>query len=438
MNVKRITAIVLIFLFAGGGWFILGAATDVRSSDRTQRLNGQVQALYGTTLVQRAPRFGIQIPGTDQFRWLMPAANDIKVELQSDYRKKGLIWYPTYRCSFNGAYTIANTDEAAQKVRLHFDFPAKGGTYDNFSIALDGESLMTPIDTAAGIDEILELDPGQSRILRVTYNTRGLDEWYYQMDPNVGRVQNLNLTVHTDFENFDYTEGSWAATQSGPSGNGMALSWITSDLITGQNIGIVIPERLNPGPLTTRITFFAPVCLLFFFVLVMTINILCRVDIHPMHYLFVAAGFFAFHLLLSYLVGVLNVHLSFIISAVVSVTLVTSYLKAALKGSFPWKVAIAGQLFYLILFSYSFFLKGITGLTVAIGSVITLAVLMRVTADLDWNEIFRRPPRNDGPATPPPDKPGRPIVPPPAPPSVPDESADPLTDILNRSTKQAF
>ena len=107
-----------------------------------------------------------------------------------------------------------------------------------------------------------------------------------------------------------------------------------------------------------------------------------------MHYLFVAAGFFAFHLLLTYFVGHVNVHLSFLISAVTSVALVTGYLSAALGKKFPWKIAIAGQLFFLVLFSYSFFIKGITGLTVAIGSVVTLAILMRVTASVDWNKVF--------------------------------------------------
>jgi inner membrane protein involved in colicin E2 resistance len=115
-----------------------------------------------------------------------------------------------------------------------------------------------------------------------------------------------------------------------------------------------------------------------------------QIDIHPMHYLFVAAGFFAFHLLLSYLVGLVNLHLSFIVSAVISVGLVTGYLAAALGKKFPWKIAIAGQFFFLVLFSYSFFIKGITGLTVAIGSVITLGVLMRVTARVDWNEVFTK------------------------------------------------
>ncbi len=50
---------------------------------------------------------------------------------------------------------------------------------------------------------------------------------------------------------------------------------------------------------------------------------------------------------------------------------------------------IRTRLFFLVLFSYSFFFKGITGLTVAVGSVVTLAVLMKVTAGIDWNEVFK-------------------------------------------------
>ncbi|MCB1805496.1 MAG: inner membrane CreD family protein, partial [Candidatus Competibacteraceae bacterium] len=145
--------------------------------------------------------------------------------------------------------------------------------------------------------------------------------------------------------------------------------------------------------LTARMSFFGPVCLAFFFVLIGSIAILKKIPIHPMHYLFVTAGFFAFNLLFAYLVDWLDVHLAFALAAAVSVGLVVSYLRSALGPAFPWKIAAAGQLFYLVLFSYSFFLQGMTGLTVTIGAVLTLAVLMRLTARLDWREVFKRPPK---------------------------------------------
>ena len=399
MSGKRIFVVGLIFMLACGGWWILGTATAVRSRDFSSRLGAQVQDLWGTPLVQQAPSLGVQIPGSEQVRWLMPSQNDVQVELQADHRRKGLIWYPTYTCAFDGTYVVTNTEDVPQKVRMHFDFPAKGATYDNFALVVDGEAMVVPVDTEAGIGEIIELQPGESRTFQVTYRTRGIRDWRYRMDPNVGRVQNLALTVQTGFEDVDYTAGSLSPMLTEETDGGMRLTWQATDLITQEDIGIVIPEKLNPGPLTSRITFFAPVCLLFFFVLVATINILYKVSIHPMHYLFVAAGFFAFHLLLAYMVGIINVHVSFITSAVTSVVLVTTYLSAALKGRFPWKVAAAGQLFFLVLFSYSFFLKGTTGLTVAIGSVVTLGVLMRVTASVDWNDVFARPAKK--PALPP-------------------------------------
>ncbi|MBM4143810.1 MAG: hypothetical protein FJ225_09510 [Lentisphaerae bacterium] len=403
MSARRMVAVGFIFLLACAGWWILGAATTVRSTEFSRRLGAQVERLWGTPLVQEAPALAVQIPGSEQVRWLMPSRNDIKVELRADYRKKGLIWYPTYTCSFDGTYTIANAEDVAQKVRLHFKFPAEEATYDGFAAAVDGQALLAPVDTREGIGEIVELAPGESREFRVAYRTRGLRDWRYRMDPHVGRVRNLNLVARTDFKAIDYTEGSLSPMSAEQAADGMTLAWNASDLITREDIGVVIPERLNPGPLTSRITYFAPVCLVFFFILVATIAVLYGIDIHPMHYLFVAAGFFAFHLLLSYMVGLVNIHVAFVVAAVVSVTLVTSYLAAALRGRLPWKVAVAGQVFFLVLFSYSFFLKGVTGLTVAIGSVVTLAVLMKVTARVDWNEVFARAGRGARPApTPPP------------------------------------
>jgi len=186
----------------------------------------------------------------------------------------------------------------------------------------------------------------------------------------------------------DYPEGCLSPMAVVNDQGGKVLTWQAKDLITNQDIGLVAPQRLNPGPLATRITFFAPVCLIFFFVLVAAINVVRQVPVHPMHYLFVAAGFFAFHLLLAYLVDHLDVHLAFAVAAVTSVVLVTSYLTAALGERFPAAVAVVGQLFFLVLFSYSFFLEGSTGLTVAVGSVLTLAVLMKVTVHIDWPRFF--------------------------------------------------
>ncbi len=402
MTILRIVAIVAIFAVACAGWMVLGTATSLRSESLSERLCGHVETLWGSQLVQQAPSFlasksaGAKTAGDpaagalgdDLPEAVLPASSVVRVQLTLDYRRKGLIWYPTYVCAFAGTYVVTNERSTPERVRMHVDFPSKGSTYDDFTFAIDDASPMVPIDTAAGIDADAELAPGQSRILKVGYRTRGIGQWRYQPGTHGGRVHNLDLVVTTDFKDVDYPDGALSPMASHASGSGQVLSWSTSDLITTQDIGVIIPEKLNPGPVAARITYFAPVCLLFFFVLVAAITVVKRIDIHPMHYLFVAAGFFAFHLLLAYLVDVVDIHIAFLIATVSTVSLVTCYLSAALGRRFPVDAAIGGQLFFLVLFSYSFFLKGTTGLTVAIGSVLTLAVLMALTAKLDWNEVF--------------------------------------------------
>ena len=46
----------------------------------------------------------------------------------------------------------------------------------------------------------------------------------------------------------------------------------------------------------------------------------------------------------------------------------------------------------LVLFSASFFIDGLTGITLAVLGVVTLALLMFLTARLDWKSFFARTP----------------------------------------------
>jgi len=161
-------------------------------------------------------------------------------------------------------------------------------------------------------------------------------------------------------------------------------------LLSGYQIGMIMPEKLQPGPLAGRISLFAPVSLFFFFFLVFIITTIRGVDIHPMNYFFLAAAFFAFHLLMAYLVDHISIHRSFAIAAIVSLALVISYMRLVAGPRFALVECGLAQLVYLVLFSYAFFFKGYTGLAVTIGSVLTLFVVMQMTGRIKWSEKFAR------------------------------------------------
>jgi inner membrane protein involved in colicin E2 resistance len=150
-----------------------------------------------------------------------------------------------------------------------------------------------------------------------------------------------------------------------------------------------MPSKLNPGPLASRMSYFAPVSLLFFFTTLIVLGAVSNQNLHPMHYFFLGASFFSFHILFAYLVDHLLVEIAFVIAAVVSMALVAAYLYRAAGGRFALWVG-AAQLVFLVLFSYAFFFEGYTGLVITIGAILTLAIMMQLTAKVDWTEVFRR------------------------------------------------
>jgi inner membrane protein involved in colicin E2 resistance len=107
-----------------------------------------------------------------------------------------------------------------------------------------------------------------------------------------------------------------------------------------------------------------------------------------MNYFFLAGAFFAFHLLLAYLVDHVSIHIAMVIASIVSVGLVVSYLRLVAGIRFAAFEAGGAQLVYLVIFSYAFFWKGFTGLSITIISVVTLFVVMQVTGRIRWSEKF--------------------------------------------------
>jgi len=203
-------------------------------------------------------------------------------------------------------------------------------------------------------------------------------------------ARNFRLRVTTDFSDVDFPLNSVSPSEHAVNVDGWSGEWSFESLITSSPMGIQMPEKLNPGPLAARITFFAPVSLLFFFFVISMLAITSERELHPMHYFLLGCAFFAFHLLFAYSVDHLALTWSFILSAVVSMLLVITYVRHFVGWRFALEKVAPVQLIYLVLFSASFFWKGFTGLAITIGAILTLFAVMQLTGGLDWTETFAK------------------------------------------------
>ncbi|HJX90634.1 MAG TPA: inner membrane CreD family protein [Pyrinomonadaceae bacterium] len=403
---KRIIAITFIFICTSIAWVILGGTIFSRTYDSGASSSNRVASTWGTEQNQPPPSasFSTLVPRKeetvengkkvvktiqDQVITTLPLeSSNIDVNLDLDHRQKGLLWYSTYKVAFSGVYTFVNASDKEQVVDFKLQFPTSQAIYDNLTFVVDGVPLQLTNESNAAMSSA-KIGAGRTAQLSVGYRSQGLNEWRYSFgDAQVAQVRGFSLHMTTNFKDIDFPDNTLSPTEKKETGNGYDLTWNYKSLLSGYQIAMVMPEKLQPGPLAGRISFFAPVSLFFFFFLMLIITTMRGIDLHPMNYFFLAAAFFSFHLLLAYLVDHISIHSSFAIAAAVSVFLVVSYLRLVVGIRFASREAALAQFIYLVMFSYAFFLKGFTGLAITIGSVLTLFVVMQVTGRIKWTEKF--------------------------------------------------
>lgn len=402
--VKRIIAIMIIFAVAAIAWAILGSTNSSRTYDQSGKLYDRVEGLWGSSHLQEAPTFyyltekkktvrledgEYETVSEQAVNRLTLTGSDIKVALDLTHRKKGLMWYGTYRVNFAARYLITNPFHRPQQFMVDFAFPSKNALYDNFRLVVNGRPVAVNDFSKERISIPVTLQPNETGSVEIGYLSQGLDKWSYKFGEKVSRVENFALTMTTNFAAIDFPENTISPDAKERTAAGWKLTWQKQNLITGNQIGMDLPNKLNPGPMASQISYFAPVSLLFFFFVVFMLSVIREIRIHPMNYLFLAASFFAFHLLFSYTVDHLDIWLAFLLSSLVSLFLVISYMRVVVGARFAAIEVGLSQFIFLILFSLAHFFAGYTGLTVTIGAIMTLWVMMQVTAKIDWEEKFR-------------------------------------------------
>jgi len=402
---RQILALAFIFVCTAIAWMILGSTIVSRTYGANQQLQGRVASTWGTSQEQSPPTAhytvteptssttvenGKIVVHNDKVERTVPLALEssrIRVKINLDPRQKGLLWYSTYAVDFGGDYVFRNDTAAAQNVSFRLKFPAQKAIYDGLQMKVNDQIVPLATDDQGTVGQTT-VPPQSTAKLHVAYRSQGLDSWRYHLGDGIAQARDFQLVMQTNFRDIDFADDTLSPTAKLLTDGGWQLTWQYSNLVSGFQIGMTMPEKLQPGPLAGEISYAAPVSLFFFFFLMFIITTLRDIDLHPMNYFFLATAFFAFHLLLAYLVDHISIHAAMVISSVVSVLLVVSYLRLVVGIRFAALEAGTAQLIYLVLFSYAFFWRGFTGLSITIIAITTLFVVMQATGRIRWSERF--------------------------------------------------
>jgi Inner membrane protein CreD len=274
---QRIAAIIFIFLCTAVAWAILGATVFSRTYASNDHLKDEVSSSWGTAQSQTAPRAGfhVSVPSTrtttddsgrpvtisgnmDEWVPLTLEKSRVNVDLHLDHRKKGLLWYSTYGVRFSGTYDFTNSTETPQTVTFILPLPAQQAMYDDLTLSVDGEQLSAmPGDKQ--FYAVAKVEPHKTAVFNASYHSQGLDRWEYDFGGGTEQVRDFQMHVASNLPTYDLPENTLSPTDETKTADGWQLDWKYKTLVSGFHIGIAMPEKLQPGPITGRISFFAPV-----------------------------------------------------------------------------------------------------------------------------------------------------------------------------------
>jgi hypothetical protein len=422
VNPSLVKKVFRYMVIAGIGlaFSIAAVAIGWRLSDRNDssfsRSFKSVSEIWGGEVTQGLPSFSTESFSEEQFidkkseqygirkkKVLSPAgfaSHTADIGIKSNIRQKGLLKFAGYNLSFKAHYECANTDTARNTFYFYFPLPDNAGNISDLRVTLNGKEYTGDRDLSDGIDWSGSLSPGERISFDIAYSAQGSGSFRYgrvnsynsdddqsqKKKSANGKVEinSFNVVCKTDFRDVTVLDGTMAPGENNSDANGSVLSWKASKLVLDQDLGVKFGISANYGALFAKIFFYAPLVIFLFLAFLLIFTSAKGISLHPMHYIFLTAGFFVFYLLGSYVVSYMHVVPAILISLSVSTAVTWYYARAIGKGKTFEKITLLCCAVFQWFFSAAFFFPEHTGLLITVASIGALVVLMKLTVKTDW------------------------------------------------------
>ena len=188
------------------------------------------------------------------------------VQMNLSEREKGYALYSGYTLAVTLNYDVINS--AAFETDAMFTFPLSQGQtlFENFVIKVDDRDISPDLRFAQDVVSwTSKMKPGQQSKISITYSSRGMDYFYYQI-PVQREIKNFVLTLTIDrlpVSLLNYPDGVITPTEIKPTsdGRGSILTWKLDRAITVAGMGVALLQPEQPGAQVLRVLVISPYAL---------------------------------------------------------------------------------------------------------------------------------------------------------------------------------
>jgi hypothetical protein len=181
-------------------------------------------------------------------------------------REKGYAFYSGYILDVTLTYDVIN--DSVFETDAAFTFPLSPGQtlFENFVVQMDGRDISSDLRFSTDVVSwTTKMKPHQQSKLIITYSSRGMDYFYYQI-PVQREIKNFILTLTVDrlpVSLLNYPDGVITPTEIQPTenGRGSILTWKLDRAITVAGMGVALIQPEQPGAQVLRVLVISPYAL---------------------------------------------------------------------------------------------------------------------------------------------------------------------------------
>jgi hypothetical protein len=179
-----------------------------------------------------------------------------EVTVRQNPRHKGSAVYAAYETICRFTYVLRNPAEHDVTAQFKFPLPSASSMYDDLAITLNGTNKLDALQVEKGALVLEEdLAQGETANLQISFKSRGLAYWYFQIrQPREVRDFELLLKLpDLPKSKLNYPEGCMTPTEIKPTddGHGCTLAYRLDHAICNKGMGIELPSLSQPGETTS-------------------------------------------------------------------------------------------------------------------------------------------------------------------------------------------
>lgn len=393
-KLKFIPLLMLLGALSVGLWIFALRMLDRNSGNYAQGRRYVVESNWGENITQNAPALNTQVfyegdvaiklnPNGNQVQQSIAKnvriiKSDINAILNMDYRRKGLIYFPTYVTDFTGTYIIKNENKEKVGANLQFPLPASGSLVWNVEILADDSAEGAVISTK----ELAwqgDVKPNEEKKIVVKYSARGLDDFSYTLADNYG-LQDFDLNIQVNgAERVDFPQGAISPSSVVEKETGWDLNWEFKKVLTSPSITVKLFAKENISSQVAKLFWFAPFLLVAYLVSIFGLSFLQKKDLGVFDLGLLSALYFIFYPFMAYLVSVVD-SLTILQGLGISfalIALISSILYQFIFGvKFALSKGLLVQGIFLGFFPFALLIPELSGFLGIVGVIVLLTVLV--------------------------------------------------------------